>query len=87
MMMDKQNDNTIMVTSHNTNLKNNSVEGNGVLPVTLDPETETPLHIVQQPQLCILPRDEGLVGSLTLEGTRESHRHPLTPAGRSVITN
>ena len=69
MMMDKQNDNTSKFTSHNTNLKNNGVEGNGVLPVTLDPEAQAPLHVVQQPQFRVLPRDEGFMGLVALKGT------------------
>ena len=53
----------------NTNLKHHGVEGNGVLSVTLDPEAQTPLHVVQQPQLRILSRDEGFMGLVTLKGT------------------
>ena len=36
-------------------LKDDSVEGDGVLPVTLDSEAEAPLHVLHQPQLCVLP--------------------------------
>ena len=50
-------------------LKHHSVEGNGVLSVTLDPEAQTPLHVVQQPQLRILSRDEGFMGLVALKGT------------------
>ena len=54
---------------HNTNLKHHGVEGNGVLSVTLDPEAQAPLHVVQKPQFRVLPRDEGFMGLVALEGT------------------
>ena len=40
---------------HFIHLKDDSVEGDGVLPVALDSEAEAPLHVLHQPQLRVLP--------------------------------